>query len=137
MSPCIDCVVQDSRVAVCTVRIIRSRSPPQRIIVISILIIVRILAERRIQRIEHRSLVRRRAGKMVVVRQRRYHVPRLPVANAVEIRCRRVQLRYDLVGSGFGDGDVFGLGFVVAEFLSAMLVLASMRENERAYLPSS
>lgn len=70
MSPRIDRVVENSRVTVSPVRIIRSCSPPQRVVVIPVLVIVRVLAERSIECIEHCTLIRRRAGKMVVVRQR-------------------------------------------------------------------
>lgn len=117
MSPSIDRMIENVRVPICAVRIICRSGPPQRIVVVAILIIMRVLAECRVESVQHRSLVCGCASEMVMVGQCGPHISRLPIADTFEVCSRSIQLRRDFVNAGLGDRDMLSLGFMVAELL--------------------
>ena len=117
MSPRIDRMIEHGCVPVCAVRIICRSGPPQRIVVVAVLIIMCVFAERRVESVQHRGLVCGCASKMVMVGQCGPYISRLPVADTFEVCSRSIQLRRDFVNACLGNRDMLSLGFMVAELL--------------------
>ena len=117
MSPGIDGMIEHGCVTIRTICIVRRRCPPQCIVIVAILIIVRVSAECCVKPVQHSSLICCCARKMIMIRHCRERIPRLPIANSIKVGCGCIQFGSDLVDTSLGNSDVLSFGFVVTEFL--------------------
>ncbi len=95
-----------------------------------------VLAECRVESVQHRGLVCGRASEMVMVGQCRPHISRLPVANTLEAGGRSIQLGRDLVNACLGERDMLSFRFMVAELLEEQS-MTTETAIEYCRLPSS